>query len=400
MNRFQITRFPLQGKIVLVRVDYDVPLKNNKVADNHRIIESLPTIKFLLNRDCKIVLAGHVGRPNGKIVKELSVRPIGNELKKLLPSTKITVFNDSIGKEIKDKISKGKPQEIFLLENLRYYQEEEQNDPAFAHSLASLAEVYINNAFANSHRKHASMVAITQFLPALAGLTVEKEILNLSKALRPNRPAVWLLGGAKLDKVDLISSALERADYVLIGGALAFSFLKAKKIPVGTSLISRESVRAAQTILKQRAANKLILPIDFVIAESFSSKARSSIVLYNQIKHHQIGLDLGPETIELFKSYLQKAQTIVWNGPLGYFEWAKFSKSTKELGRFIGRLTAFSICCGGETSESLKKFHLQHNISHFSTAGGAAVKFLSGKPLDAITALENNYQKFKQKIRL
>lgn len=400
MNRFQITRYPLNGKTVLVRTDLDVPLEKGKITDNRRILESLNTIKFLLKNNCKIVLAGHLGRPEGRIVTELSLKPIGHELKKLLPGTKLTIFKDSIGKEIKEKIAGAMPKEIFLLENLRYYLEEEQNDSAFAHSLAHLADVYVNDCFSTSHRKHASLVGITKYLPSMAGLTVEKEILNLSKALIPKRPAVWLLGGSKLDKVDLISNALDKADYILIGGALAFSFLKAKKIPVGSSLISRESVKAASKILKKTSARKIILPKDFLVADSFSNKAKSSIVQYNEIKPYQIGLDLGPETLELFKHYLKKAHTIVWNGPLGYFEWAKFAQSTKELGRFIGKLTAISICGGGETAEALQKFHLEHNLSHLSTAGGAAVQFLSGKPLIAIKALEDNYKQFKKRIEL
>ena len=281
----------------------------------------------------------------------------------------------------------------------QFYEEEENNDLAFAHSLADLAEVYVNDAFAVSHRKHASVHAITNFLPAIAGTLIETEIIQLSKALNPKRPAVWIMGGSKLKKVDFIKSALDKADNILIGGALAFSFLKAKKIQTGMSKTDHDSAIAASKILKINEAKKIILPIDFLAAESISTRAKGTIVKYNQIKNNQIGLDIGPETIKLFQKYLRHAHTIVWNGPLGYFELSQFAISTKEIGRFIGKLTATTICGGGETAEAIRKFHLEHNLTHLSTGGGAALVFLSGKRLPAITALEENYLKFGKSVK-
>ncbi len=396
MNTFSLSRFPLEHKIVLLRVDYDVPLQAGAVAENTKIQASLPTISFLREKNCRIVLATHQGRPEGKIVPELRTDCLVPALRKLLPHNRIVKLNDCIGKEIAAQIKHGKSKDIFLLENLRFYAQEEQDNAIFAHSLASLADVYINDAFGVCHRRHASVHAITQFLPSLPGLLLEKELSYLQKALQPARPAIWILGGAKLDKIDLIQQALRQADYILIGGALAFPFLKAQGIPVGMSKVDPASVAVAHKILSHRNAHKIILPRDFVTADTFSPRAKTTIAKFNQIPTNSVALDLGPETIELFKSYLRKAQTIVWNGPLGYFEWAHFAVATKEIARYLGKLTAVSIVGGGETAAALEKFHLTHAVTHCSTGGGAVLAFLSGKRLPGIEALEKNYLKFKR----
>ena len=397
MNHFTLTNFPIKNKTIFLRVDFNVPIEKKKITDDSKIIASLDTIHFLLEQDCKIILATHLGRPEGKIVNSLRLNLIARKLEELM-KYKIIKLNDCIGKEVKSKIEKGKAKDIFLLENLRFYKEEEENDLTFAHSLASLANIYVNDAFAVSHRKNASVYAITQFLPSLSGLLLEKEIKMLSKALHPKKPAVWIMGGAKLNKVELIEQAFDKADYILIGGALAFAFLRAKGISVGLSKTDTESVENAKKILKHKAAKKIILPLDFLVSEKFSSRAKTETVNFNQIKSNQIALDIGPETIKHFKMYLRKAHTIVWNGPLGYFEWMQFSKGTKEIGKFIGNLTAISICGGGETVEAINKFHLQHNLSHLSTGGGASLEFLSEKKLPGIEALERSYRKFKDRV--
>ena len=394
---FSLHDFPLEQKTVLVRVDYNVPLEKGKVKDNTRIKESLPTIEFLLAKKCKIVLATHLGRPQGKTVSEFKLKPVAQELQKLLPRQHIIPLTDCIGAEIRTKIQHGKSKDIFLLENLRFYAEEEDNNPIFAHSLASLADVYVNDAFSNCHRQHASMDAITHFLPAIPGLLVEKEIQYLSKALHPEKPAVWILGGAKLDKIGLIQQALQKADYILIGGALAFPFLRAKGIQVGMSKCDSSSVELAKKILTGRDRQKIILPVDFVAVEKFSVTAKTELVAYNHLSSTQMGLDLGPETIKLFTTYLRKARTIVWNGPLGYYEWAKFALATKEIGRCLGHLTATSIVGGGETADALHKFRMEHNVTHVSTGGGASLAFLSGQELPALKALEENWKKWKKK---
>ena len=397
-KRFSLKNYPLEDKIILVRVDYNVPLDKGKVTDNTKLKLSLPTIKLLLQKNCKIVLATHLGRPNGKFVPEFKTDILAKELRKLLPKVKIVKVNDCIGKDVKEEINAAKNKQIILLENLRFYNEEGENDFSFAHSLASLANVYVNDAFANSHRKHASMAAITKFLPSLEGLTLEKEIFYLNQAVKAKKPSVWILGGSKLDKVDLINQAFKRADKILIGGALAFSFLLAKGIKVGSSKSDIKSVKTAREILNKKIAKKIVLPVDFIVSEKFSARAKTKIVKYNEIKSNQIALDLGPETVKLFEKYLSDANTIVWNGPLGYFEWASFAKSTIAIGRFLGKLKAVKIVGGGETAEAINKFHLQHNFTHISSGGGAALTFLSGKKMPGIDVLQSNYKKLKKEV--
>ncbi|HLD01169.1 MAG TPA: phosphoglycerate kinase [Candidatus Nanoarchaeia archaeon] len=404
-NFFSLPNFPLEKKRVLLRVDFNVPLEANsspnshlKVKDDRKIRLTLPTIKYLLQKKCQLIICTHLGRPEGKVVDSLRVNPLAQELQLHFPRYKITKLNDCLGQLVRTKVNQAKPREIILLENLRFHPEEEANDSFFAHSLANLAEVYVNDAFGACHQKNASIQAITQYLPSVAGFLVQEEINQLHQALKPQRPAVWILGGSKLNKINLLKQALKQADIILIGGAIAFSFLKAKKIPVGMSKIDRSSVKLAKKILNQRLAKKIVLPIDIIAADSFSPQSRTEIVASNQIKNHQIGLDLGPNTIEKYKLILKNARTIVWNGPLGYFEWVQFANATREIGRFISSLPAYTICGGGETAEAIQKFHLEHKITYLSSGGGAALAFLSGEQLPGLKALEKNYRKFRKKI--
>lgn len=400
MKRFLLTEFPVKNKTIFLRVDFNVPFSENKITDNTKIKASFSTIKYLLQNNCKIILATHFGRPKG-FSEEFSVAPLSKELQRLLPTKRIVKLDDCIGKKVFEAIQKGKPQTIFMLENLRFYPEEEKNDSFFAHSLANLADLYVNDAFGVAHRKHASVCAITEFLPSAAGLLLETEIRVLSQALHPEKPSVWIMGGAKLDKITLLEKALEKYDSILIGGALAFAFLKARGIPVGVSKTDSASIEVARKILKSKYSHKIVLPVDFAVAESFSPRAKVSMVDYNHIQTHQVGLDLGPKTISLFRQYLAPAKTVVWNGPLGYIEWAKFAVSTKEIGRFLGKLeNAVTIAGGGETAEVLIKYHLHHNLTHVSTGGGAALEFLAGKKLPALECLEKNYKKFRKKYPL
>ena len=398
MKVFQLQDFPLNGKKVFVRTNYDVIVKNNKVVDETKILASIPTLKFLLAKQCTVIIGTHLGRPAGKVKDEFRLKPIVETLKSLLPRTKINYVQDCLGEEVKKTVNNAKQGEIVFLENLRFYKEEKENDPAFAHALANLVDVCVNEAFSNSHRKHASMNAITKFIPSIAGLHLQKELNQLQKAVDPKKPSVWLLGGAKLDKVQLIEQALQKADLILIGGALAFPFFKAQGIKVGMSKVDARSVETAEKILKNKKSKKIILPLDFVTTKKFTAKATSKIKHYDKFSKEDIGLDLGPSTIELFEKHLKTAKTIVWNGPLGYFEWVKFSNATKEIGRFLGKLPATVICGGGETSTAIHKFHLEHKLTHVSTGGGASVQLLSGNKLPGIVALEKNYKKFRKEI--
>ena len=400
MKRFSLTKYPLENKTVFLRVDFNVPFHKREIIDNHKIKSTLQTIKFLLNQNCKIILATHLGKPKGKIVPELSTKKLTPELKKLIPTQDIVHLTDCLGQDLKQKIETASKKTIFLLENLRFYKEEEENDSAFAHSLANLAEVYVNDAFAVCHRKHASVSAITQFIPAIPGLLIEKEIIHLNLVLKPKKPAVWIMGGAKLNKVDLIHQALKKADKVLIGGALAFSFLKAKGVNIGTSLVDHQSTSIARKILELNSAKKIVLPIDFMVTEKPAPQTRTIVAKFDEIKNNQTGLDLGPNTINLFKEHLKNAKTVVWNGPLGYYEWAQFAIATKEVGRFLKGVNAIKVAGGGETAAAIHKFHLTPNFTHISTGGGAALQFLSQKPMPGLDALIKSYKRYKSKNRL
>jgi 3-phosphoglycerate kinase len=391
-----LSEYPIDEKRVLVRVDYNVPLKEGKITDDKKILASLPTIKYLLSHDCKVILMTHLGDPKGKVVQELKTDVLAKELQINFPKNKIVKLDDCIGKEIKQQIEEASNKNIFLLENLRFYKEEEENDTAFAHSLADLAEVYVNDGFAVSHRKHASISAITGFIPAVSGLLMEKEVSNLSLAFKDDHPNVWVMGGAKLDKIDLVNAAMQRADVVLIGGALAFAFLKAQGINVGMSKIDANSIPVAKQLL-DKYKDKIVLPMDFIVTEEFNMNAHTTVAWYNKISNNQIALDIGPGTIDLFQRHLQTAKLVVWNGPLGYFEWAKFANGTMQIARYLGKLNVIKIAGGGETSAAISKFNLVHNFTHVSTGGGAALEFLSGKKMPGIEALEESYKKFGKK---
>lgn len=398
MVMFTLHNTPLARQKILLRVDFNVPLLHQNIVDNSKIMASLPTIRHLLEHDCTPIILTHLGRPEGMPDPKLSTAMLAAELKKLLPEIRIFHLPACIGSDVKNRINAARPGQIIMLENLRFHPEEEKNDSTFARELAKLGDIYVNDAFGVSHRAHASVDAITQYLPSAAGLLMEKEVTNLRKALHPQKPVVWIMGGAKLDKIALLQHALDAADHVLMGGALAFAFLKARGTPIGMSKCDVESIQNVRKILQQKAARKIILPVDFIASEGFSQKAPRRVVSNNELGTSLVGLDIGPKTIELFKEYLRKAQTIVWNGPLGYYEWPEFAVGTKEIGRFLGTLTATTICGGGETGDALRKFKLDHRLTHVSTGGGAALEFLAGEKLPGIAALERNYTHFKRTV--
>ena len=398
MNTFSLSHFPLEGKTVLVRVDYNVPSEKNRITDGTKIEATVPTLRFLLEKKCKVVLATHWGRPQGR-EEAWQVDPLAKYLKLFFPRTRILKLDDCLGKGIAEHIARARPGELIFLENLRFYPEEEQNDFLFGHSLASLAQVYVNDAFGAAHRTAASIDAITHFLPAIPGFLFEKEVRELGWALHPQHPAVWIFGGAKLEKVQLLEQAWKRADHLLVGGALAFSFLKAQGHSLGASQLDAHSVELAQKLLSRRDARKLILPRDVIVVERFAPRAPVRVVPVTDIPSGSMGLDIGPETVRLFEKLLQPARTIVWNGPLGYVEWSAFAQGTKSIARFVTGLSAMSICGGGSTAQALHRFHLAEKFTHVSTGGGAALAFLAGEQLPAVLALEKNYRRFKKMIR-
>src|SRR3989344_3123879 len=336
-----------EGKRVLVRVDYNVPLKDGKVADDERLKASLPTIEFLLKKKCSIILMSHLGRPNGKVADEMKLDSIADRLSELL-NMKVKKLDDCIGSEVSSAVEKMEKGEVVLLENLRFHNEEEENNEDFAKALASLADVYVNDAFGASHRAHASVVGITNFIPGYAGFLLEKEVKTLGNLLKsPKKPFIAVLGGAKAsDKIRLIENLQKKADKILMGGAMAFTFLKAGGYETGNSKVENDSVGEAGRLMKK---GKIVLPVDVVIADRFEENASSKAVCADNIEKGWAGLYIGPETVKIFKKGLEEAKTIVWNGPMGVFEFDKFAKGTDEIARFIANSKAATVIGGGDT---------------------------------------------------
>ncbi len=371
-----------ERKRVIVRLDFNVALDEcGKVADRSRIKAGVPTIKYILSKKpSKVILMSHLGRPDGKIVESLRMDSVAEELQKSLKE-KVVKLDDCIG--VKSVIDSS-DEKIFLLENLRFYPEEENNDVSFAKKLSEVADIYVNDAFGACHRAHASVSAITQFLPSCAGLLLQKEIESLSGLFNPKRPFIIVLGGAKVsDKVGVIENLGGKADRLLIGGAMAFTFLKAKGISVGKSKVDPGKMAFALRLLKYDP----VLPDDFVVADKMDSDAKASVS--SSIPESSLGLDIGPETVKSFISEICRAKTIVWNGPMGVFEIEKFSKGTKDIGRAISKCRGETVVGGGDTLAAVEKFRLK-GFTHLSTGGGAMLEFLEGKKLPAIEALEKS----------
>jgi phosphoglycerate kinase len=389
MKLFQLSRFPVAEKTVFLRVDYDV---SEDRGNEYKFHATIPTIKYLLKQNCKIVIGTHLGNPKGHTVDELTTDLIAKELRTLLPKRNIIKLDDCIGPEIQQQIKDGKKGDIFVLENLRFYQHEEMNNAVFAHSLAELADVYVNDTFGVCHEKHASVDAITRFLPSMAGLLLEQELTHLGKVMKPRKPMIWVIGGNSVGKMKLIELGLKHANHIIVGGALALAFLRAKGFPIGASKIDARSVRIAKKVLRKRHAQKIVLPIDFMVTEKFSPRTKRKSV--DRIGSHEMALDIGPKTIKLFKHFLRKGLTIMWNGSMGYFEWANYATGTKEIGRMLGRLSAFTVCVGENTEKAIHKFHLQHRLNHVSTGGEASLLFLSGQKLPGIDGLMKSFRRY------
>lgn len=385
----------LEGKRVLVRVDYNVQIKNGMVEDDTRLKATVPTINYLLEKNCKIILMSHLGRPKkllkkGKsieeIKKELTLKPIAEDLSEIL-GVDVVFMEDCIDMEIpKDK-------DIILLENLRLHKEEEKNDEEFAKKLASYADVYVNDAFGASHREHASVHAITKFLPSCMGLLVEKEIIQLSKLLNPEKPFAAIVAGAKADKIGALKVLAQKADKILIAGVLANTFLKSKGVDIGASKFDEEAFSAANEVI-ELAGNKLKFASDAVVADKFDKDADTKIVSIDDVPQGWMILDIGPETIQKFKDELKDAKTVLWAGPLGVFEIEKFSAGTKEIGEFLGALDCIKIAGGGDTGAAINAFNLADKMTHVSTGGGASLEFIEkGGKLPALVALGDAYKK-------
>ncbi len=383
----------LKGKRVLVRVDFNVPLdKDRNITDDARIRASLPTIKYLIDKGSKVILISHLGRPEGKPNPHFSLDVVAERLSKLLDK-EVMFLPDCIGREVKEKVETLKEGDVALLENLRFYKEEKENDEGFAKELASLADIYVNDAFAASHRKHASVVGVAKFLPAYAGFLVAKEIDVLSSLLEsPKMPFMAILGGAKVsDKIGVIKNLMNKVTTILIGGGMSYTFLKSQGYEIGDSLLEEDKIEVAKEILldAEKKGIKILLPLDIVVANKFAEDADSRIVDAKNMPEGWMGMDIGPKTIELFKGELKGAKTIFWNGPLGVFEMEKFSNGTNSIARFLGELDAITVIGGGDSASAVRKAGVADKMTHISTGGGASLEFLEKGTLPGIEVLED-----------
>lgn len=382
-----IDQLDASGKTVLVRCDFNVPLDGDLITDDRRIVASLPTIKRLLEQGARVVLCSHLGRPKGGPSPEFSLAPVAARLSELL-GQRVVLAPDCIGPEVSALVDDLRPGGVLLLENVRFHSEEEKNDPEFATALASLADVYVNDAFGTAHRAHASTEGVAHHLPAYAGYLIEKELKFLGDALHnPKRPFVAVLGGAKVaDKIQVIESLLPKVDRLIIGGGMAFTFLKARGLEIGKSLLDAESLDFARELM-DKAGDKIVLPTDTVVASEFKADAIPSVVPVENIPADQMGLDIGPETQATFREILLRAGTVVWNGPMGVFEFPNFAHGTQAVADAMAESDAVTVVGGGDSAAAVERMDLADAMTHVSTGGGASLEFLEGRELPGIAAL-------------
>jgi phosphoglycerate kinase len=391
LNKKTVRDIDVAGKKVLVRVDFNVPQdkQTGEITDDTRIKAALPTIKYLMEHKARVILCSHLGRPKG-VTPELTLKPVAQRLGKLLGQP-VQIAGDCVGPRAEGAAAVLKDGEVLLLENLRFHEEEEKNDPAFAKSLASLAEVYVNDAFGTAHRAHASTAGVAKYLPAVAGLLMEKELEYLGKALaEPKRPFTMIVGGAKVsDKITMLENILPKVDALVIGGGMANTFLKAQGYDVGKSKVENEQLDFARGLIakaKEKGVH-LLLPIDAVAAEKFEAGSPNQTVPVDKVPKDWQLLDIGPQTVKRFGEEIKKAHTVVWNGPLGVFEFPAFARGTQAIASFLAKLDATTIIGGGDTAAAVERQGLAGKMTHVSTGGGASLEFLEGKTLPGVAAL-------------
>jgi phosphoglycerate kinase (EC 2.7.2.3) len=393
MNKKTIEDIDVKGKRVLVRVDFNVPLdKEQNITDDTRIRAALPTIKYLLDHQAKVILMSHLGRPKGEFDPKYSLAPVAVRLGELL-NTKVTMAKDVIGESAKEAVNALKEGEVVLLENVRFHKEETKNDLEFAKALASFGEIYVNDAFGTAHRAHASTEGVARFLPAVAGYLIKKELDVMGKALsNPERPFVAILGGAKVsDKIGVIENLIEKVDTLIIGGGMAYTFFKARGYEIGSSLLEEDKVDLARSLEEKAKAKgvKFLLPIDNVVAKEFKADAEHKVVPSEEIPAGWQGLDIGPKTRELFGEEIKKAKTVVWNGPMGVFEMPAFAKGTEAIARYMSECEGTTIIGGGDSAAAVEQLGYADKMTHISTGGGASLEFLEGKELPGVAALND-----------
>jgi phosphoglycerate kinase len=395
MNKLTINDIDLKNKKVLVRVDFNVPLDENlNITDDIRITSSLPTIKKIVSDSGMAILMSHLGRPKGKPNPKYSLKPVAERLSQLLGKN-VKLAPDCIGDQVKALVNAMKPGDVILLENLRFHEEEEKNDPAFAKQLAELGDVYVNDAFGSAHRAHASTEGLTKFISvSVAGYLMQKELDYLGGAIdNPKRPYLAILGGAKISgKIDVIMNLFSKVDSMIIGGGMAYTFYKAEGKEIGTSLLEAEKIDVAKQVLEKAKTSKmkLLFPVDVVVAKEFNNDSPSEVVSIDKMPSDKMGLDIGPESIKLFREEILKSKTIVWNGPMGVFEMDNFAKGTNAVAQALVEATgkgAITVIGGGDSAAAIAKAGLADKVSHVSTGGGASLEFLEGKILPGVAAL-------------
>ena len=393
MNKKTVRDIEVKGKKVLVRCDFNVPQdENGVITDNRRIVSALDTIKYLLENNAKVILCSHLGRPKGEFKKEFSLAPIAAELSKLL-GKEVKLAKDVIGEDAQALVNDIAEGEAILLENVRFHREETDNEPEFAKKLASFAEVFVNDAFGTAHRAHASTAGVADYLPAVSGFLIEKELNFMGDALNnPERPFMAILGGRKVsDKIGVIEALLEKVDTLMIGGAMAYTFFKTMGYEVGNSICELDKLDLAKELMAKAEAKgvKLMLPVDTRIGKEFKADTESKVVAYTEIPDGWEGFDIGDETIKMYVEELSKAKTVVWNGPVGLFEFDQFAVGTNSLAKALGDSDAVTIIGGGDSAAAIEKLGIADKFSHISTGGGASLEFLEGKKLPGIECLEN-----------
>lgn len=384
----------VKEKKVIVRCDFNVPLKDGEITDDTRIRAALPTIEYLVQNGSAVILMSHLGRPEGKADMKYTLAPVADRLSELL-GRKITFApsDEVVDDGVKAKAASLKPGEIMLLENVRFRKEETKNGADFAKELASLADIFVNDAFGTAHRAHSSTAGIADYLPAVSGFLIEKEIKFLGEAVEnPERPFVAIMGGAKVgDKISVIENLLKKVDTLIIGGGMAYTFYKAMGYEIGTSILDESSIELAGELLKkaENAKVKLLLPVDVVCGEEFSNDTRTAVFKRDEMPADMMGLDIGPATVELYKKEISSAATVVWNGPMGVFEMENFAKGTFEIAKALSQSSAVTIIGGGDSAAAVESFGLAEKMTHISTGGGASLEFLEGKELPGVAVLED-----------
>lgn len=384
----------VKGRKVIERCDFNVPMADGKITDDTRITSSLPTINYLLDQGAAVILMSHMGRPKGKADMNYTLKPVADRLSALLGRQVMFISSpDVVDDRVKAAAAALKPGQVMLLENVRFRKEETDNDPEFAKELASMADIYVNDAFGTAHRAHASTAGIASYLPSVSGFLIEKEIRFLGDAVNdPARPFVAIMGGAKVsDKISVIENLLTKVDTIMIGGGMAYTFFKAMGLEIGTSILDEESIGLAGDLLEkaEKSGVKMLLPADVVCAGEFSNDAPARICSREDIPADMMGMDIGPETVRIYSAEIEKASTVVWNGPMGVFEMENFARGTRSIAEALSRCSGVTIIGGGDSAAAVEHFGLAGKMTHISTGGGASLEFLEGKELPGVAVLED-----------